>query len=351
VGITDFEFVSLFIEKATMSRKIVFITFPIILLIGVYFVGPAPDAPKWDKQMPVVPQDAEELEDFVAAREAKHKLKPDNQARIVWLDSTRKKTPYSIVYLHGFSASQAEGDPVHLQFAITFDCNLYLSRLTDHGIDTVDQLLYYTVDREWESAKEALAIGKAIGEKVILMGTSTGSTLALALAAQYPDDVFALINLSPNITINDKNAWLLNNPWGLQIARLVIGGNSRSFPKDSLKDLYWNNPYRMEATTQLQEMLESKMNKETFSKVKCPSLTLYYYKNEQEQDKTVEVKTILEMNKELGTPESEKVAVAIPGAGHHVIGSYIISKDVESVEREIRKFAIEKLKMTPVVNE
>lgn len=334
-----------------MSRRFILISFPFILLPVIYFLGPEPAAPKWSLMMPVVPQDPDTLQDYVAANEAKHKLKTDNQARIVWLDSSKKKTEYSVVYLHGFSASQEEGDPVHLQFAITFDCNLYLSRLADHGIDTVDQLINYTPDRSWESAKEALAIGKALGNKVILMGTSTGATLALSLAAEYPEDVFAIVNLSPNITINDPNAWLLNNPWGLQIARMVIGSDYRSFPKDSLKDQYWNNPYRLESVTQLEELLESKMNKETFSRIKCPSLTLYYYKNEEEQDKTVEVKTMLEMNQQLGTPADMKVAVAIPNAGNHVIGSYIISKDVESVQAEIKKFAIEKLRMTPAVNE
>src|SRR5258708_7415518 len=76
-----------------------------------------------------------------------------------------------------------------------------------------------------KSAKEALAIGRQLGNKVILMGTSTGGTFALQLAATYPDQVAALVLLSPNIAINDPNAWLLNNHWGLQIAHLVTGGN------------------------------------------------------------------------------------------------------------------------------
>ena len=40
-------------------------------------------------------------------------IKPDNQARIIWADSSKKeKTKIAFLYLHGFSASQAEGDPV-----------------------------------------------------------------------------------------------------------------------------------------------------------------------------------------------------------------------------------------------
>lgn len=327
------------------NRKLILFTFPIIVFVGIYFIGPEPAKPKFDPTLPIVPQSPQELEKYVANQESKHKLKPDNEARIVWNDSTKKKTEYSVVYLHGFSASQEEGDPVHENFAKKFGCNLYLSRMADHGIDTVDQLINFTPDRWWASSKEALAIGKAIGEKVILMSTSTGGTMALILAAEYPQDIFALINMSPNIAINDPNAGLLNNPWGLQIARLVKGGKFNEFPKDSLKDKYWNNPYRLEAVAQLEELLEEKMNISTFQKVKCPSLTLYYFKNEKEQDPTVKVGAMLEMNKQLGTPDELKATVAIPGAGGHVLGSHVVSKDIPAVEEAVEKFAVEKLKL------
>jgi esterase/lipase len=328
-----------------MKRKLIFITLPIILLVGIYFLGPEPAKPKFDPAMPTVPQLPDELEKYVAHQESRHKIKPGNEARIIWNDSSKKKTEYSLVYLHGFSASQEEGNPVHRNFARKFGCNLYLARMADHGIDTVDQLLNFTPDRWWASSKEALAIGKAIGEKVIIMSTSTGGTMALILAAEYPKDVFALINMSPNIAINDSKAWLANNPWGLQIARAVFGGKSRIFPKDSLVHLYWNDSYRLESVAQLQELLESRMNPETFQKVKCPSLTLYYYKNEQQQDPQVKVSAMLEMNKQLGTPDVLKETIAIPNAGAHVLGSPLVSKDVLSVEAGVEKFALEKLKM------
>ncbi len=328
-----------------MKRKLILFTFPIIVMVGIYFLGPEPTKPKFDPIMPTVPQSPDELEKYVANQESKHKLKTDNEARIIWNDSSKKKTEYSVVYIHGFSASQEEGDPVHENFAKKFGCNLYLSRLADHGIDTVDQLINFTPDRWWASSKEALAIGKAIGDKVILMSTSTGGTMALMLAAEYPQDVFALINMSPNIAINDPNAWALNDPWGLQIARLVKGGKFNVFPKDSLKDKYWNNPYRLEAVTQLEELLEEKMSATTFQKVKCPSLTLYYYKNELEQDPTVKVSAMLQMNKQLGTANDLKETVAIANAGGHVLGSHIVSKDIPAVEDAVEKFAVEKLKM------
>jgi pimeloyl-ACP methyl ester carboxylesterase len=331
-----------------MKRKLIFITIPILLLVIVYFSGPKPSTPVFDKAIPNVPTEPPALEEYISQQESKHNLKPGNEAQIVWADSSKMKTEYAVVYLHGFSASQMEGDPIHRRFAKEFGCNLFLARLADHGVDTTEMLLQFTADRFWQSSKEALAIGKALGEKVILVSTSTGGTVALMLAAEYPDDVYALINLSPNIAINDPAAFLLNDPWGLQIARTVMGGNYREWVPDEQRAKYWNSKYRLESLTQLEELVESSMNMETFSKVKQPCLTLYYYKNDKEQDPEVKVSAMLEMNKLIATPDSLKAAVPIPNAGAHVLGSTLVSKDVEGVYREMEKFAIEKLHLKPV---
>lgn len=331
-----------------ISKRFILITFPILLLLGVYFLGPEPATPTFDPALPGVPTEPDQLESYINTKEAQHKVKPDNEARIVWFDSTRSKTEYSVIYLHGFSASQEEGDPIHSDFAKRYGCNLYLARLADHGIDTTEQLLYFTPDRLWESTKEALVIGKAIGDKVIVMSTSTWGTVALMLAAQYHDDVFALINMSPNIAINNPTAFLLNDPWGLQIARMVIGGDYQVIDYPPARQQYWNGKYRLESLTQLEELIEVKMNKETFQRVRQPSLTLYYYQDEEHQDPTVKVSAMLTMNEQLGTDSSKKRAVTIPGAGAHVIGSHLVSKDLEAVANEANKFAEEVLRLQPV---
>src|SRR4029079_9808675 len=125
--------------------------------------------------LPLVPAGTAQLEKYVSDHEAMHKLKPENEARIIWFnDSLKQKTEYAVVYLHGFSASQEEGDPVHYDFAQKFGCNLYLSRLDAHGIDTTEPLGNFTAEGVWNSAKQAFAIGKQLGKKVILMSTSTG---------------------------------------------------------------------------------------------------------------------------------------------------------------------------------
>jgi len=323
--------------------------FVILALVIVYLLGPKPEAPVYNTGLPAVPESATALEQYIHNKESKHKLKPDNQARIIWYDSLQKKTPYSVVYLHGFSASQKEGDPVHLDFARQFGCNLFLSRLDGHGVDTSDPLLHMTATGLWEDAKEALSIGKALGEKVIVMGTSTGGTLALKLAAAFPNDVFAVINMSPNIAINDNLAFLANNHWGLQLARLAQNGKFKeSKAANPAEDQYWHNKYRLEAVVQLEHLLESTMTPATFAQIHQPVLNLYYYKDETHQDPTVKVSAILEMEKELATPDNLKEAVAIPDAGSHVMGCSITSHDLPAVEKAITSFAMSKLGLKPV---
>lgn len=320
------------------------------LLITAYFLGPRPADPVYDPKIPQVPLDAYALEQYVQHREAKHHLKPDNEARIIWHDSAHTRTPFAVIYLHGFSASQEEGNPVHLDFAKKYGCNLYLSRLDAHGLDTSEPLLTMTATGLWRDAKEALAIGKALGEKVILMGTSTGGTLALDLAATYPNDVYAVINLSPNIEINNDLAFLANNPWGLQLSRIVMHGDyNESKDTNALRAQYWYNKYRLEAVGELEALLETTMVPATFRKIKQPVLNLYYYKDLKHQDPTVKVSAILKMENLLGTPDSLKEAVAIPEAGSHVIGCYLTSHDVKGVEKAMYEFAQRRLKMDTVM--
>ena len=306
-------------------------------LFVIYFLGPKPAKPELNAVLPTIVS-INTLEPYITAMEAPHKIKPNNQARIIWADSSKTQTEYAIVYLHGFSASQMEGDPVHQNIAKQFHCNLYLARLAEHGIDTTEDLMNLSADQYWESAKLAYAIGKQLGKKVILMGTSTGGTLALQLAANYPE-IAGLILYSPNIKIFDPSAPLLNNPWGLQIGRTVLKSNYVDIKyKDSAYPKYWNKHYRIEAVVALQNLLEATMTEATFKKIHQPTLALFYYKDEAHQDNVVKVSAIQKMMQQIATPSNLKMEMAMPNTGNHVLASPIVSNDIVSVEQATAKF-------------
>ena len=323
----------------------------VLLAIGIiYFFGPSPKTPEYSTTFPKVSSDLSFIADSISKSETdRGNVKPGNEAKIIFAnDSLKNKTEWSLVYIHGFSASEKEGDPINREFAKRYGMNLFLARMSDHGIDTTDALVNMTSDRLWKTAKEALAVGNQIGDKVILMSTSTGGTLSLLLASKYPNKVSALISFSPNVRINDPAAFLLNDPWGLQIARLAMGGESRTTgPDDDETSKYWNNKYRLESVVNLQQLVETSMTEETFKNVKCPSLTVAYYKDEGHQDPTVMVEAEGWMNDEISTPEEYKRFVKLPNVGVHPMASGIMSKDLPAVRKTINSFAEEVLKLEP----
>ena len=326
--------------------------FLIMVAASVYFMGPAPKTPVFTDDLIHVPNDPLELENFIEIHEKKDApIKASNEAKIIWyIDSLKNKTPFSLVYLHGFSASHEEGNPIHMQIAKTYGMNLFLTRLADHGRADDEPLSRFTATSAWEDAKAALAIGKAIGEKVILMSTSTGGTLSLMLASTYPE-IHAQILMSPNIAIKDPTAFLLNNHWGLQLARKTIGGEYRIVADtSSLYAKYWNPKYRIEALVELEELVESTMNERTFKKINQPLLLLYYYKDQLNQDPVVSVDAMHKMFSSISTRQELKMDAPLANAGNHVIGSYVKSKDLETVKSQTELFLDSLLKL-PKINQ
>ncbi len=318
-----------------------------MFVVFSYLIGPTPPLPVYKASLPPIPISGPNLEKYISAKEQTHRLKANNQARIVWADTAnRTKTPYAFVYLHGFGACQEEANPAHRLIAARFHSNLYLARLSEHGIDTTDQLIQLTPEQYWESAKEALAIGKQLGERVIIIGTSTGGSQALQLAAAFPKEVAGLILFSPNIAINNNKAWLLTMPWGLQIARMITGGlYVNTNDSEAVFHQYWNTHFRLEAAIALQQMLHTTMIPDVFKQVHQPVLSLYFYKDEAHQDPVVRVDAIKKMMKTIATPTALKREQAIPNAESHVIGCGLQSKDVNGVVEASISFLREIMKL------
>lgn len=318
----------------------------IVLLVVAYFAGPKVERPDLDTTLPSVSSDLMALDDMIRTREESILyIKEDNEARIVWYDSIPQKTEYSIVYLHGWSASQEEGDPLHVETAKRYGCNLYLPRLAGHGLREKEPMLNLTANDLIASAKEAIAIGKQLGDKVILMATSTGGTLALHLAGG-DEDIAGLILYSPNIEIYDESAKVLSGPWGLELARMVKQGDYHEFEGNEIKKQYWTTKYRVEALTHLQALVDHTMTPETFAKVTQPVFMGYYFKNDSVQDRVVSVPAMLKMYEQLGTSSQLKKKVAFPNVGDHVIASYITSRDLEAVKKETNTFLEEILEIS-----
>lgn len=320
-----------------------------VALVVAYFLGPQPPKTVLSDDFPAVPTSLTALNDSIVTAESRiPNIKPGNRAKIVWYGDSIARTEYVLLYLHGYSASGLEGEPVTTDFAGRFGMNLYTPRLCDHGLATDEPLLNMTAECLWESAKNALAVAERLGDKVIVMSTSTGGTLALYLAAVFPEKIDALVNVSPNILPANFGITLLDGPWGLQIARAVMGGRYMPVDSSSFHPEAWSEGARLESVVQLQRLVSATMTRRTFERVTAPCLTLAYYKDEDHQDETVRVSEIRKMYAELGTPADEKAYVELPGVGVHPMACGIVSKDIPSVERELFSFSEKTLGLKPV---
>ena len=89
----------------------------LLLLGGIYLVGPRVVTPELNKPFPTVPKTMDSLQFWVQQQEAQFpNIRPNNAAQIIFYDSIPQKTPVSVVYLHGFSASQGEGAPAPVSY-------------------------------------------------------------------------------------------------------------------------------------------------------------------------------------------------------------------------------------------
>lgn len=283
-----------------------------------------------------------QLDGYIAAQEdTVQGLKPNNEAHIIW-KKKNQKTPISIVYLHGFGASSREGEPVVSKLAETFGWNVYMSRLQSHGISREDAFKNLTPENYIASAKEALAIGKKIGKKVLLVSTSTGGTLSLILASEEKN-LAGLVMYSPFIGLKNPALAAITQPGGKEFFIKQVGGEVQHQDRPAEEAKYWSTDYHVNGYVGLINMLQQNMKPETFSKVICPVFLGYYYKNENEQDQVVSVPAMLKMYKELGTPEGKKEKVAFPEAGNHVIASDLRSNSWENVYKKSVEFITENI--------
>ena len=323
------------------------VSIAIALTLG-YFLGPKPSPPTLTMPKLSLSELLPALEQQINKKEAKvNGIKPDNQARIVWADSTKKqKTKFAILYIHGFSASQGEGDPIHRNIAKKYKANLYLARLAGHGVFLGDSTLEnVTTDEYVNSAEEALAIAKKLGENVIVMGTSFGGALSIYLASKHPE-IKGMILYSPCIKIFDPNAEILDDRWGLAMAKATTGSDIRDFKaKSPAHKQYWSTHYHLNGVVQLQNFLTHAMLPATFKKVKCPTFLAYWYKSFEEQDNVVSVPAMLEMYELIDVPFVKKRKEPFPNVGNHVLASPILSKDVKHVLASTDMFCSQVLKL------
>jgi len=250
-------------------------------------------------------------------------ITPGTEKRILWFDPNRKsKTQWSIVYLHGFSATRQEIAPVGEMLAKRLGANLFETRLKGHGHKSTPLTNVYAEDWLFDAA-EALAIGREIGEKIILMGTSTGATLAMAMV-NHPDfeKVDTLVLVSPNFGVADQSSELLTLPGGLQLAYLLVG-RTRSWETGiPLQEQFWSTSYPMDAALEVMRLVQFVRRQ---LPVEIPQSVLMFY---SPKDRVIDISEIQAAWPQITSPRKELIEITDSGdPSHHVIAGDIMSPD------------------------
>jgi pimeloyl-ACP methyl ester carboxylesterase len=304
-----------------MGRRIVLAVLALVAVLALAFVyGPRVPVDTTIRFDPSVIGDDPQA--YVAKEEAAVPgIRDGLEKEIVWANPmVHAKTPLSIVYIHGFSASKGEVRPLPDDVADLLDANLFYTRLTGHGQDGA-AMTQGSVNAWINDYEEALAIGRAIGDKVIVISTSTGGSLA-AWAATQPgasNGVAAIAFISPNFGVKASGAEILTMPWGKQIAVLVIGKERSFVARNALHEKFWTIKYPVAATLPMQALTELAY-RAPVEKADIPALFIF-----SDSDKVVRPDRTREIAGRWGAPH-ELVPVDDTGdPDNHVIAGDVLS--------------------------
>ena len=178
------------------------------------------------------------------------------EKKIVWHGNQRQRRDLAIVYIHGFSASRMETWPLCDRLAEANGANLFYTRLTGHGQDG-PAMAQATVADWLNDGMEAVAIGRRLGRKIILVGTSTGATLAVCLAARpaVAAHIHRLVLLSPNYFPKNPLAAAALWPPSFRIMEQFYGG-WRSFSMANDRHArYWTVRYPIKAIATMMRLV------------------------------------------------------------------------------------------------
>lgn len=282
-----------------------------------------------------IPELPEDLDRYLQNAESRYTdLTPGAEKSIHWSSPDKRKTRYAFIYLHGFSACRQESEPVPSRIAQHFGCNIYFARLSGNGRSD-DALAEGSVNKWVNDASEALTIADRIGEKTIVIGSSTGATIAwwIAHQPQFCQQIHALVFFSPNFGVYDQKARFLLWPWGAQVAQFAIGKYRISEPVTEQQVMYWTNRYPVRALLPMMAMV-GLARKYPPSATSIPVYVLY-----SDLDKTVDAECIKAFYRQIKTKKTS-LLINNPGAAskHVLVGDIMAPQNNTAVLKSVIEF-------------
>lgn len=307
----------------------------IIALVVLFLIGPR------DRVAPFTAHDTSALEGdidaAVAASEARFSdIRDGLQKEIIWRDPVaRTRTSLAVVYIHGFSASKVETRPLPDMVAEALDANIFYTRLAGHG-RTGDAMAEPTANDWLNDAAEAFAIGRRIGEKVLVIATSTGATAAAfgAVEPSMRQDLAGMAFISPNFGVQSAGGEYLTIPWSRRLVPLVLG-RERNFSGDNQAYNHgWTTRYPMVSLIPMIALVQH-VRALPFEQTDVPLMVLH-----APDDQVVDPERTRKVFDRWG---GERVWVDVPGTrpgSHHVVAGDVVNPEMtESLARKMIDWA------------
>lgn len=161
-----------------------------------------------------------------------------------------------VVFLHGFSATRQEMAPLPEQVAAGLGASLVEARLAGHGL--IESPMQGVRAEHWMAdAERVLKRAMELGDKLVVIGSSTGATLAAAMLDQpVAENIHTLVMLSPNFLPQGAGATWLTRPGGPLLARLIAGETRCWEPANELQGRFWSTCYPTAATIEVMRLVK-----------------------------------------------------------------------------------------------
>ena len=257
-------------------------------------------------------------------------IRPDTEKKIIWANQNKVKTKISLIFIHGFSATRAELDPVIEMLGKELNANIFFTRLRGHGLDG-EALAEATFDDWMIDTKEAIDIGNAIGDKLILIGCSTGCSLIHA-NLQYINKAAAVIYVSPNFGSKSYLGKLLIIPGAKWFIPFIFGKEYSFVPRNADHARCWTTSYPIKALFAVKDSVVAAY-KVKHIKIKQP--VLFYFSDD---DQVVSAKATRKIISKMGNNVSIHNPILTntdDSSQHGVLGDILSSSQTNSGVKKI----------------
>ncbi len=202
-------------------------------------------------------------------------ITPGVEARIEWAGEAGQRTPLVVLYLHGFSATSEEIRPVPDRVAEALGANLVFARLRGHGRGGA--ALAAARAGQWiDDTAYFLQVARAVGDRVLILGTSTGGTLAAYVMTEplMARDVIGVAMISPNFRLANPAGVLMELGFARDVVPLLIGAERSFTPQNEDQGRYWTTRYGTPVLASLGALMRETRRRD-YGDVTVPLLAMF----------------------------------------------------------------------------